>query len=118
MCLAQLGSNCIVQRCRNIQFCQPTCLRVPLASEVMMFGMTGAGKSALGNLIAGQQIFDSGALAELWFWATPQIHLVFSYGCGLDCQPGATKGTCYSKKAIFTRDVVTNDVTFLLVSCH
>ena len=28
----------------------------------MMFGMTGAGKSALGNLIAGQNIFDSGAL--------------------------------------------------------
>ncbi|CAE7221517.1 Faim2 [Symbiodinium microadriaticum] len=27
---------------------------------VMMFGMTGAGKSALGNLIAGSQIFDSG----------------------------------------------------------
>jgi len=27
---------------------------------VMMFGMTGAGKSALGNLIAGQNIFDSG----------------------------------------------------------
>ncbi|CAJ1331153.1 unnamed protein product [Effrenium voratum] len=27
---------------------------------VMMFGMTGAGKSALGNLIAGQQVFDSG----------------------------------------------------------
>mmetsp|Transcript_10248 Transcript_10248/g.24602 ORF Transcript_10248/g.24602 Transcript_10248/m.24602 type:complete len:522 (-) Transcript_10248:207-1772(-) len=27
---------------------------------VMMFGMTGAGKSALGNLIAGAQIFDSG----------------------------------------------------------
>jgi len=30
--------------------------------EVMMFGMTGAGKSALGNLIAGQNIFDSGTL--------------------------------------------------------
>ncbi|CAK9063432.1 GTPase IMAP family member 4 (Immunity-associated nucleotide 1 protein) (IAN-1) (hIAN1) (Immunity-associated protein 4) [Durusdinium trenchii] len=28
--------------------------------NVMMFGMTGAGKSALGNLIAGQDIFDSG----------------------------------------------------------
>lgn len=25
-----------------------------------MFGMTGAGKSSLGNLIADQQIFDSG----------------------------------------------------------
>ena len=32
------------------------------AVEVMMFGMTGAGKSALGNLIAGQNIFDSGSL--------------------------------------------------------
>ena len=32
------------------------------AVEVMMFGMTGAGKSALGNLIAGQNIFDSGPL--------------------------------------------------------
>ena len=27
-----------------------------------MFGMTGAGKSVLGNLIAGQNIFDSGPL--------------------------------------------------------
>lgn len=31
-----------------------------------MFGMTGAGKSALGNLIAGQDIFDSGVSAEGW----------------------------------------------------
>ena len=28
----------------------------------MMFGMTGAGKSALGNLIAGENVFDSSAL--------------------------------------------------------
>ena len=33
-------------------------------AQVMMFGMTGAGKSALGNLIAGSQIFDSGAAGK------------------------------------------------------
>lgn len=39
--------------------------RSPRLFEVMMFGMTGAGKSALGNLIAGQNIFDSGSLTKV-----------------------------------------------------
>ena len=38
-----------------------TQLSANASAQVMMFGMTGAGKSALGNLIAGSQIFDSGA---------------------------------------------------------
>lgn len=45
-----------------------------LLREVMMFGMTGAGKSALGNLIAGQQVFDSGASAPFWGSKIGRLH--------------------------------------------
>ena len=38
-----------------------------------MFGMTGAGKSALGNLIAGAPVFDSGA-------ERAELHHVLIYG--------------------------------------
>ena len=42
--------------------CSRTSQPVPLrfGAEVMMFGMTGSGKSALGNLLAGYDHFVSG----------------------------------------------------------
>ena len=48
-----------------------------------MFGMTGAGKSALGNLIAGQNIFDSSTLirpfnAQFLHFHYAEIFFMFS----------------------------------------